>query len=107
MVVSKTLTQNGSITKAGVETGHSFYTSDHNSCAINLNITKMIGKIQRVTCVTDIRRRMLRSTDKLSTKSYVEEIECMERKGKNKPTPSAGKKVVRSSDETKKKNERK
>ena len=43
-LVSKTLIQNGTITKAGVETGHSFYTSDHNLCAVNLNITKMIGK---------------------------------------------------------------
>ena len=83
-LVSKTLIQNGTITKAGVETGHSFYTSDHNLCAVNLNINKMIGKIQRVTCITDIRRRMLRSTDKLSAKCYVEEIECMERKEKNK-----------------------
>ena len=83
-LVSNTLIQNGSITKAGVETAHAFYTSDHNLCAVNLNITKMIGKIQRVSCITDVRSRMLRSTDKLSAKCYVEEIECMERKEKNK-----------------------
>ena len=106
-LVSKTLIQNGTITKAGVETGHSFYTSDHNLCAVNLNINKMIGKIQRVTCMTDIRRRMLRSTDKLSAKCYVEEIECMERKEKNK-TPLRVQ-VKRLYDEVmeKKKNEKK
>ena len=77
-LVSQQLIIDGAINKAGVENHHTFYTSDHNLCAINLNVNKIIGKVQRVTCVKDVRRRMLRSTDTLSAKRYVEEIEYIE-----------------------------
>ena len=69
------------INKAGVET-HQFYTSDHNLCAINLNVNKILGKVKRITCVKDVRRRMLRSTEALSAKQYTEEIEYIEKKEK-------------------------
>ena len=70
------------INKAGVETHHTFYTSDHNLCAINLNVNKIIGKVQQITCVKDVWRRMLRSTGALSAKQYAEEIEYIEKKEK-------------------------
>ena len=81
-LVSQQLIIDGAINKAGVETHHTFYTSDHNLCAINLNVNKIIGKVQRVTCVKDVRRRMLRSTDTLSAKRYAEEIDYIEKKEK-------------------------
>jgi exonuclease III len=44
--VSAKIIQEGSITQAGIETGHTCYKSDHNMIGVEINFTKLTGRIQ-------------------------------------------------------------
>jgi exonuclease III len=43
--MTNTMIKEGSLIGAGIETGHNFYSSDHNMIGININWTKALGRI--------------------------------------------------------------
>ena len=80
MLVSKELIQTQAVCGTGIETGHGFYTSDHNMSGIKINLTKLLGKqVAKIHRNTDTLARTLQCTDKKLAELYKEslsEIEC-------------------------------
>ena len=52
----------GSLIGAGIETGHNFYSSDHNMIGININWTKALGRIPELHKHFTPRKRVVRAT---------------------------------------------
>ena len=60
--MTNTMIKEGSLIGAGIETGHNFYSSDHNMIGININWTKALGRIPELHKHFTPRKRVVRAT---------------------------------------------
>ena len=59
--MSNTLIREGGLCKAGIETGHTFYKSDHNMIGAELNWTRILGRITTLTDIYKPRKRIVKA----------------------------------------------
>ena len=62
-VSRETITQ-GAIEEAGIETGHTSYTSDHHMIGMTVNFNKIIGKLRRLPIQQQVRHRVVKAGNK-------------------------------------------
>ena len=60
--MSNTLIREGGLCKAGIETGHTFYKSDHNMIGAELNWTRILGRITTLTDIYKPRKRIVKAS---------------------------------------------
>ena len=62
--------QEGCITQAGIETGHTFYKSDHRMIGVEINFTKLTGRIQGQDTLLQQRIRTVKAGNKENKEQY-------------------------------------
>jgi len=67
---SANITHEGCITKVGIETGHTFYKSDHNMIGVEIDFTKLTGRIQGQDTLYQHRIRTVKAGNKENKEQY-------------------------------------
>ena len=84
---STKLIQEGSILQAGIETGGTFYKSDHCIVGVQVNFTKLIGRIQGMPKLYKPRKRVVMAGVKDNKEQYRRIAQQREDKQKKKTNP--------------------